>query len=75
MLNACRAQKFAVDGTLVSKVDGGEWVLARMADARVEELVSRALVRQRSEGSPALDVESLHEFVDDVRERLKALRG
>lgn len=29
VLNACRARRFAVDGTLRSKVDGGQWYLDR----------------------------------------------
>jgi hypothetical protein len=75
VLNACRAWKCSVDGTLVSKVDGGDWVLTRPVDADVEELVRRALVRQRVEGSPALDHLTLHRFVDEVRERLNSSVG
>ncbi len=75
VLNACRAWKYAVDGTLVSKVDGGDWVLTRPTDADVEQLVRRSLVRQRVSGSPALDVETLHRFVDEVRERLGSSGG
>ena len=29
VLNACRALRYAQEGTLSSKVDGGEWYLAR----------------------------------------------
>ena len=71
VLNACRAWKYAVDGTLVSKVDGGDWVLAHPVDARGRG--AGRLTRWCANawrGSPALDVETLHRFVDDVRERL-----
>ena len=49
VLNACRAWKYAVDGTLVFKVDGGDWVLMRPTDADVEQLVRRSLVSRARE--------------------------
>lgn len=44
VLNACRAWKFAVDGTLVSKMDGGRWALSRAEDAD-RDLIMAALDR------------------------------
>jgi streptomycin 3"-adenylyltransferase len=49
VLNACRALLFAADGTLRSKVDGGEWYLAERAD---DALVVAALARQRGVARP-----------------------
>ncbi len=47
VLNACRAWKFAVDGTLVSKIDGGQWALGR-AEVIDRDLIVAALDRQPS---------------------------
>jgi streptomycin 3"-adenylyltransferase len=44
VLNACRALAYAVDGRILSKVDGGLWALNRGLDDRV---IGRALVAQR----------------------------
>ena len=44
VLNACRALLFATDGTLRSKVAGGEWYLAVHPG---DEVVRAALDRQR----------------------------
>lgn len=44
VLNACRALAYAVDGKVLSKVDGGLWALNRGLDDRV---IGRALVAQR----------------------------
>lgn len=44
VLNACRALAYAVDGKVLSKVDGGLWALNRGLDAGV---IGRALVAQR----------------------------
>jgi hypothetical protein len=44
VLNACRALRFATDGSLQSKVAGGEWYLAAHPD---ESVVRAALARQR----------------------------
>ncbi|MET9658827.1 aminoglycoside adenylyltransferase domain-containing protein [Streptomyces sp. NPDC006510] len=44
VLNACRALRFADDGQLCSKVDGGRWYLARRGDNAV---VAAAIAHQR----------------------------
>jgi Domain of unknown function (DUF4111) len=49
VLNACRAERYAVDGRLVSKVAGGEWYLARYG---ADPVVSAALGFQRYGQAP-----------------------
>lgn len=44
VLNACRAVRFATDGMLCSKVDGGEWMLAGRS---AEPVIRQALADQR----------------------------
>ena len=46
VLNACRAWRYAVDGALVSKVDGGEWALTQLDAGGAREVVQAALARQ-----------------------------
>lgn len=70
VLNACRALKFAEDGSLVSKVDGGEWALSREPDREDAALIEGALRRQRNLGTTALDPEMVRRFVDAVTQRL-----
>lgn len=65
VLNACRAWRFAADGVLVSKVDGGEWALSRVARPD-QELVVTALARQRCQPAPEVDAASARRFVGEV---------
>ncbi|SCE52015.1 streptomycin 3-adenylyltransferase [Streptomyces sp. DvalAA-43] len=44
VLNACRALRFADDGQLCSKLEGGRWYLDRHGD---DEVVAAAIARQR----------------------------
>ena len=48
VLNACRAWRYAVDGSLVSKVDGGRWAEARLAEPELT-LVRAAIAVQCGE--------------------------
>jgi len=72
VLNACRALLFAVDGSLRSKVDGGEWYLASRAG---DPIVSAALARQLGDDlghePPRAAVEA---FVGAVRRQLTSVR-
>ena len=52
VLNACRAWRYTVDGSLVSKVDGGHWAETRLAGPDLA-LVRAALAR-RGEAAPDL---------------------
>lgn len=65
VLNACRAWRYAVDGTLVSKVDGGEWALSRVPGPD-RELIATALARQRCQPAAGLDPASVMRFVEAV---------
>lgn len=44
VLNACRALRFATEGVLCSKLDGGEWMLGRSSG---EPVIRQALADQR----------------------------
>jgi Domain of unknown function (DUF4111) len=65
VLNACRAWRFAVEGVLVSKVDGGEWALDRVRSPD-QELIKTALDRQRSVPGAELDQSAVGQFVRRV---------
>ena len=62
VLNACRAWRFAADGALVSKIDGGEWALGRVHGPD-RELIKTALDQQRSIPSAELDRNAVKQFV------------
>jgi streptomycin 3"-adenylyltransferase len=69
VLNACRAWRFAADGTLVSKVDGGRWAVSRVGAAdRV--LIVAALAHQRCESAAALDPTAVAGFVHRIGAQL-----
>ena len=67
VLNACRALRFAADGTLRSKVAGGEWYLAGHPD---DEVVRAALARQRGNDAAEPTRDDVLEFVDAARNRI-----
>jgi hypothetical protein len=65
LLNACRAWRFAVDGALVSKIDGGQWALGRIHGPD-RELVKIALDKQRSIPAAELDQSAVKQFVQQA---------
>ncbi|RKT88557.1 streptomycin 3-adenylyltransferase [Saccharopolyspora antimicrobica] len=69
VLNACRAWRFAVDGALVSKIDGGRWALDRVSGPD-GELIRTALDRQRRLSAAELDPRAVQRFVDHALSRL-----
>ncbi|MDX3100407.1 aminoglycoside adenylyltransferase domain-containing protein [Nonomuraea angiospora] len=69
VLNACRAWRFAVDGTLVSKIDGGQWALRHVSTAD-HELVRSALDRQRCLPAAELDPREVTRFVHWILSRI-----
>ena len=69
VLNACRAWRYAVDGSLVSKVDGGRWAEARLSGADLT-LVRAALAHQQGDPSTDLDAEAVRSFVTRTRDVL-----
>jgi streptomycin 3"-adenylyltransferase len=68
--NACRALKFAEDGSLVCKVEGGECALARSPSGEIRALIRGALKLQRNLGTTALDAGTMRQFVEAVTQRL-----
>ena len=69
VLNACRAWRFAVDGALVSKIEGGQWALGRVHDPE-RELIKIALDKQRSIFSAELDRDVVEQFVQQALSHL-----
>ncbi len=66
VLNACRAVRFATDGVLCSKLDGGQWMLAR----RIEEpAIQQALADQRQGRVRPITAEA-NRFVAQVLDEL-----
>jgi Domain of unknown function (DUF4111) len=74
VLNACRAWRFAVDGALVSKIDGGQWALGRTHDPE-RELIKIALNKQRSIPAAELDRSAVKQFVRQALAHLAGGRG
>lgn len=68
VLNACRAWRYAVGGTLVSKLDGARWA-ARQCDSGDADLVATAVARHRGAATP-LDAGRVAAFVEQVTARL-----
>jgi streptomycin 3"-adenylyltransferase len=66
VLNACRAWRYADDRTLVSKIGGGAWALARLPEES-RPLVEAALARQRGDTEAHLDDGAVRELCSDVR--------
>jgi streptomycin 3"-adenylyltransferase len=69
VLNACRAWRFAVDGAIVSKIDGGRWALEHAADAD-HALIEHALDHHRCLPAADLDPAAAIRFVDQVHSYL-----
>ncbi|RJQ82040.1 DUF4111 domain-containing protein [Pseudonocardiaceae bacterium YIM PH 21723] len=67
VLNACRAWKYTVDGTLVSKVDGGGWAMELVPE---KELIRAALRRQFGLPAAELDPEAVRGFADSMISRM-----
>ena len=70
VLNACRAWRYAVDGALVSKVDGGRWAETRL-DEPERTLVRDALALQSGEETTALDPDVVRTFAGRLRDVIR----
>lgn len=70
VLNACRALRFAVQGTQCSKVEAGEWYLERHPDNPV---VLSALAAQRAGSAEPPGADEAKEFVRGVTSQLVSL--
>jgi streptomycin 3"-adenylyltransferase len=66
VLNACRAVRFATDGVLCSKLDGGQWMLARRSE---EPVIQQALADQRQGRVRPITAEA-NRFVAQVLDEL-----
>lgn len=69
VLNACRAWRFALDGVIVSKIDGGRWALERASDTD-HALIEHALDHQRCLPAADLDPAAVIRFVEQVHSYL-----
>jgi hypothetical protein len=69
ILNACRAWRFAVEGTLVSKPDGGRWVLARKENS----LVRGAVAHYEGEAWQPVPNERVKAFLEGVQAELEGI--
>ena len=67
VLNACRAWRYAVDGTLVSKIDGGRWAEQRL-DQPERTLVRNAIALQSGDEAAPLDPSAAHAFTLRLRD-------
>jgi streptomycin 3"-adenylyltransferase len=72
VLNACRAWRYAVDGSLVSKVDGGRWAETRLDEPELT-LVREALARQSGEEAARLDPDAVRTFVRRLRDDVEVI--
>jgi Domain of unknown function (DUF4111) len=68
VLNACRAWRFAVDGALVSKIEGGRWALDRVPGPD-REVIRTALDRRRRPLAAELDPGAVTRFVHQILSR------
>jgi streptomycin 3"-adenylyltransferase len=73
VLNACRAWRYAVDGALVSKVDGGRWAEPRLTGSE-RTLVREALALQSGEKISPLDPDVVRTFVGRLRDVIRSGR-
>lgn len=69
VLNACRAWRYAEVGRLVSKSEGGAWVIAKEPQTT---LARDALAIRRGEPSRPLEQEEIRSFLNRVVEILRA---
>ena len=70
VLNACRAWRYAVDGALVSKVDGGRWAEPRLTGPE-RTLVRDALALQSGDETTALDPDVVRTFAGRLRDVIR----
>ena len=70
VLNAARALRYALETTICSKLDGGEWALAHGEPPAV---IEPALAEQRGARSSALTA-AQDQWVRNVADRIRAAR-
>ena len=69
VLNACRAWRYAEEGVLASKVEGGEWARPRTARSA---LIDAALAFRRGETDVAMPDRDVNAFVRRALQRVEA---
>jgi hypothetical protein len=72
VLNACRAWRYAVDGSLVSKVDGGRWAAERLAEPELT-LVRTAVTVQTGEAGE-VGATAVRAFTERLRDVIRSGR-
>ena len=70
VLNACRAWRYAADGSLVSKVDGGRWAEERLDEPELT-LVRTAIALQSGDETVPLDPSAAHAFTLRIRDVIR----
>ena len=70
VLNACRAWRYAVDGSLVSKVEGGHWAEERLAEPELA-LVRAATALQSGESAVPVDASAARTFTLRLRDVIR----
>jgi hypothetical protein len=73
VLNACRAWRYAVDGSLVSKVDGGRWAAERLAEPELS--LVRAAVAVQSGEAGEVDAAAARAFAERLRDVIRSGRS
>jgi Domain of unknown function (DUF4111) len=72
VLNACRAWRFAEEGVLCSKLDGGRWARGRV---QAPTMVDLAIARQQGRSVPLPDPAAVNALVQVVLQRLRQQPG
>lgn len=73
VLNACRAWRYAVDGSFVSKLDGGRWAEERLPEPE-STLVRRATALQSGESAAPVEPSAAHTFTLRLRDVIRSGR-
>jgi streptomycin 3"-adenylyltransferase len=71
VLNACRAMRFAQEGVLCSKLDGGRWALARSDDEASRQTIRDALAFQEGSTDSHPEPAAARNLLRDARRTLR----
>jgi Domain of unknown function (DUF4111)/Nucleotidyltransferase domain len=70
VLNACRAWRYAADGSFVSKIDGGRWAQGRLPEPELT-LVRSATALQSGEATVSIDPSAARTFTLRIRDVIR----
>ena len=73
VLNACRARRYALEGTLCSKPQGGRWALGR-GDTPQRDAILSALALQAGNTAPIPTEEAIRELVEQAVDAISTAR-